>query len=154
MNIEYIYIGAGAFVLLTMIVFGVIFVRVFMKMLKQSEEQIKVLTNAEASRTHVLESISLLSKDSKKPVVVKKGDKEVERVEKVTQGQEPFVNIRPVLKVSSMSLDDPSRFDCKKLGKVGEYRIFIILDKGLSEQYLFLQADNGSLLGLGNLENS
>lgn len=57
-------------------------------------------------------------------------------------------------RISDLPLTEPKRFNIEKLSRVGEFRVYVLVDKGLSEKYLFLQADNGSLIGLGNVEAS
>ena len=62
--------------------------------------------------------------------------------------------LRKESRISDLPIKEPDRFDIVKLSKVGEFRIYVLVDKGLSEQYLFLESDSGRLIGMGNVEDS
>jgi len=66
----------------------------------------------------------------------------------------PASIVKKVTRISDLPLREPGRFRIEKLSKTQEFRVYILVDKGLNERYLFLQADNGSLIGLGNVEDS
>ena len=62
--------------------------------------------------------------------------------------------LRKESRISDLPIKEPNRFDIVKLSKVGEFSIYVLVDKGLSEQYLFLESDSGRLIGMGNVEDS
>ncbi len=62
--------------------------------------------------------------------------------------------LRKESRISDLPIQEPDRFIIEKLSKVGEFRVYILVDKGLSEQYLFLESDSGRLISMGNLEDS
>lgn len=66
----------------------------------------------------------------------------------------PAAIVTKAVRISELPLRDPGRFKIETLSKANEFRVYILVDKGLNERYLFLQADNGSLIGLGNVEDS
>ncbi len=64
------------------------------------------------------------------------------------------VDMEPIVKKTPIyDLSDDRRFEIHSLKREGEFRIFILSDLGLNEKYLFLQHDDGSLVGLGNVED-
>ena len=58
-------------------------------------------------------------------------------------------------KTTILSMDDPARFEVKRMHKdlIG-FSLYVLADNGLNEFYLFLESDRGQLVGLGNLDDT
>lgn len=62
--------------------------------------------------------------------------------------------LRKESRISELPIKEPGRFAIEKLSKIDEFRVYVLIDKGLNEQYLFLESDSGRLIGMGNVEDS